>query len=210
MALFSPLLNRLDNNRGYSVRMRTKIQFNVGGLEEINRTGIFADPNMGILELLFQGVDDYLMMGDELTFQQFIDPTPELVEIEIETVDSLLSAVITDIEIDSTIAPGKQAVGVVKMIVARNQEKEVGITLDIPVDFPQGYYFLTVAPLAYFFEESPQPGIDGIIDRLNRGLQNTRFSARLEGYDFEELSVDSEDLGLVLSGEVVKEIIIER
>ena len=209
IALFSPPLNRLDNNLGYSVRMRTRIIFDEWALEKVDRTVVFADPNMGILELLLEGADDYLTTGDKVTFQQFADPSPERVKLDIEVVDSVLSALITDMEIDSIIAPGEQAVAVVKMIVARNEERAISVTLDIPPDFPQGIYFVTVAPLEYFFEGSPPSGMDEIIDELNRGFQNTAFSVRLNGFNYDELSVDSEDLGLVLTGEVTKEIEIK-
>jgi len=208
-ALFSPPLNRLDNYLGYSVRMRTEIIFEETALEQVDRTVVFTDPNMGILELILEGADDYLTTGDRLTFQQFTDPTPERVKLEMEVVDSVLSALITDMEIDSILAPGDQVIAVVKMIVARNEEREISVTLDIPWDFPQGIYFVTAAPLGYFFEGDPPSGMDEIIDELNRGLQNTAFSVRLNGFNYDELSVDSEDLGLVLTGEVTKEIEIK-
>ena len=206
VALFSPVLNRLDNDKGYSVRLRSKIALATDSEKQIDRSVLFADPNMGMLDLLWEGISDYLTVGEQIASQQYLDPTPELVEVEINLVDSLLSAVISDLKVNSTIiTPGSQLTAVVKLIERRELERELSYKIDLPSTLPFGNYTVIVAPLRYFEREKSLSGIDEMIDELNQGLKNTSLSIHIvPGYpttSFQELSFDFEDLGLVLTGE---------
>lgn len=193
-ALFSPLVNRVEDEPNHSVRVRTDISFvETDSILALSR--LYAQPEGQLLSLIFNasadlgGILSQLMTRDDYAMQM------REAEIHIDVFSDSRFAKIVGVAADTVIRAGSTFSVATSLRVGRREDREIEMAFSIPDTLPAGVYQLEVGSAATLGPDSAGEGGDpfGFFDpfgsdetledffvRVNRIDENVILKARLK------------------------------
>ena len=192
-AAFRPLGNRVDDEPGHSVRLRTNISFS-GTDSVLARTRLYAGPEGRLFELINTASSD---LGTALTTLMWRDDYALQIrnaEVHVEMIPEPRFAKVMEVSADTVVFLGSTLSITASLRVGRLTDREVELELAIPDTIPPGHYQLEVASAANlddsedsglfagfvsFDREQGEETLEEIFARLNAADKNVVLKARL-------------------------------
>ena len=186
-ALFSPLVNRVEDEPNHSVRVRTDISF-VETDSILARSRLYAQPEGQLLSLIFNasadlgGILSQLMTRDDYAVQM------REAEIHIDIFSDSRFAKIVGVAADTIISAGSTFSVATSLRVGRREDRVIEMAFSIPDTLPAGVYQLEVGSVAALGPDSAEEGgdpfgrdetLEDFFVRVNRRDENVILKARL-------------------------------
>ena len=183
-ALFSPLVNRVENEPNHSVRLRTNISF-VETDSILARSRLYAEPEGQLLSLIFNasadlgGILSQLMTRDDYAVQI------REAEIHVDILPESRFAKIVGVAADTIISAGSTFSVATSLRVGRREDREIEMAFSIPDTLPAGVYQLEVGSVATLGSDSAGGGGDpfGFFDPFGSDETLEDFFVRVNGID---------------------------
>ncbi len=199
-ALFSPLVNRVEDEPNHSVRVRTNISF-VETDSILARSRLYAEPEGQLLSLIFNasadlgGILSQLMTRDDYAVQM------REAEIHIDMLPESRFGKIVGVAADTVISAGSTLSVATSLRVGRREDREIEMAFSIPDTLPAGVYQLEVGSVATLGSDSAGGGGDpfGFFDPFGRDETLEDFFVRVNRID--ENVILKARLTFVTSGE---------
>ncbi len=183
-ALFSPLVNRVEDEPNHSVRVRTNISF-VETDSILARSRLYAEPEGQLLSLIFNasadlgGILSQLMTRDDYAVQM------REAEIHIDMLPESRFGKIVGVAADTIISAGSTLSVATALRVGRREDREIEMAFSIPDTLPAGVYQLEVGSVATLGSDSAGGGGDpfGFFDPFGRDETLEDFFIRVNRID---------------------------
>ncbi len=183
-ALFSPLVNRVEDEPNHSVRVRTNISF-VETDSILARSRLYAEPEGQLLSLIFNasadlgGILSQLMTRDDYAVQM------REAEIHIDMLPESRFGKIVGVAADTIISAGSTLSVATSLRVGRREDREIEMAFSIPDTLPAGVYQLEVGSVATLGSDSAGGGGDpfGFFDPFGRDETLEDFFVRVNRID---------------------------
>ncbi len=185
LALFSPVVNRIENEPNRSVRVRTDISF-VETDSMLARSRLYAEPDGELLSLVADASAD--LGGVLLQLMTRNDYAVQMREAEIH-VDMLPESrfgKIVGVAADTVISAGSTLSIRTSLRVGRREDREIEMAFSIPDTLPVGIYKLEVGSVATLGSGSAGGGSDpfgGLFDFFGSDETLEDFFVRVNGLD---------------------------
>ena len=158
-ALASPLLNRVENEPNYSVRVRTDISF-VETDSILARSRLYAEPEGRLWSLIFNASADLGgILSQLMTRNDYVLQMREA-EIHIDIFSDSRFAKIVGVAADTIISAGSTFSVATSLRVGRREDREIEMAFSIPDTLPAGVYQLEVGSAAILGEDPAEGGGD--------------------------------------------------
>ncbi|MXZ11397.1 MAG: hypothetical protein F4Y79_18390 [Gemmatimonadetes bacterium] len=185
LALFSPLINRVENEPNHSVRVRTDISF-VETDSILARSRLYAEPEGELLSLVANASADLGGVLLQLMTRNDYAVQMREAEIHVDILPESRFAKIVGVAADTVISTGSMLSVRTSLRVGRREDREIEMAFSLPDTLPAGVYQLEVGSVATLGSGSAGEGGDLFGELLNfLGSDETLedFFARVNGID---------------------------
>ncbi len=190
-ALFSPLVNRVEDEPNHSVRVRTDISF-VETDSMLARSRLYAEPDGKLLSLIFNASTDLGEILSQLMTRNDYAVQMREAEIHIDILPESRFAKIVGVAADTVVSAGSALSVATSLRVGRREDREIEMAFSIPDTLPAGVYQLEVGsvatlgdadgggdPFGFFDPFGSDETLEDFFVRVNRIDENVILKARL-------------------------------
>ncbi len=183
-ALFSPLVNRVEDEPNHSVRVRTNISF-VETDSILARSRLYAEPDGKLLSLIFHASADLGEILSQLMTRDDYAVQMREAEIHIDIFSDSRFAKIVGVAADTVVSAGSTLSVATSLRVGRREDREIEMAFSIPDTLPVGVYQIEVGSAATLGPDSAGDGGDpfGFFDPFGSDETLEDFFARVNGID---------------------------
>ncbi len=168
-ALFSPLVNRVENEPNHSVRVKTNISF-VETDSILTRSRLYAEPEGQLLFLVVNAVGDLTDILSRIMTRDDYAVQMREAEIHVDILPESRFAKIVGVAADTVVSAGSTLSVATSLRVGRREDREIEMAFGIPDTLPAGVYQLEVGSVATLGSDSAGEGGDpfGFFDPFGR------------------------------------------
>ncbi|MDE2830434.1 MAG: hypothetical protein OXN20_09985 [Gemmatimonadota bacterium] len=168
-ALFSPLVNRVENEPNHSVRVKTNISF-VETDSILARSRLYAEPEGQLLFLVVNAVGDLTDILSRIMTRDDYAVQMREAEIHVDILPESRFAKIVGVAADTVVSAGSTLSVATSLRVGRREDREIEMAFGIPDTLPAGVYQLEVGSVATLGSDSAGEGGDpfGFFDPFGR------------------------------------------
>lgn len=200
LALFSPVVSRIENEPNHSVRVRTDISFTETD-SILARSRLYAEPEGRLLSLIFNASADLGEILLQLLTRTDYALQMREAEIHIDILPESRFGKIVAVAADTVISAGSTLSVATSLRVGRREDREIEMAFSIPDTLPAGVYQLEVGSAATLGPDSAGDSVDifGFFDPFGSDETLEDFFVRVNGID--ENVILKARLAFVTSGE---------